>query len=367
MKREIRSPDIAKVVLEMLAGPNIGSISFVSQQYDHEVQGSSVTKPLQGKGRVNADAGVIQPLFDSHKGVVLSHGYAPWYSALDTYAMAAAAIDTAVRNAIAAGASRDYLAILDNFCWSSSEKPERLYELKQAAKACYDVATAYGTPFISGKDSMFNDFRGYTADGKPTHIAALPTLLVSAIGVIPDVEKAMTIDFKQAGDAIYIVGETNNELGASEYGGVGAVPVVDVKKNAAAYDAVSYAIQGSEHSNILKNVGMSGIVASAIGIGRGGLAVALAKSSVAGQLGANVDLSDIPGGARTPDAKLFSESQGRFTISVRKGNEKKFEAMLKKVPFARIGEVGGNSFRTESFDIPLTQLTESYRSFFKQW
>ncbi|MEK7480258.1 MAG: AIR synthase-related protein, partial [Patescibacteria group bacterium] len=337
MKREIRSPDIAKVVLEMLAGPNIGSISFVSQQYDHEVQGSSVTKPLQGKGRVNADAGVIQPLFDSHKGVVLSHGYAPWYSALDTYAMAAAAIDTAVRNAIAAGASRDYLAILDNFCWSSSEKPERLYELKQAAKACYDVATAYGTPFISGKDSMFNDFRGYTADGKPTHIAALPTLLVSAIGVIPDVEKAMTIDFKQAGDAIYIVGETNNELGASEYGGVGAVPVVDVKKNAAAYDAVSYAIQGSEHSNILKNVGMSGIVASAIGIGRGGLAVALAKSSVAGQLGANVDLSDIPGGARTPDAKLFSESQGRFTISVRKGNEKKFEAMLKKVPFARIG------------------------------
>src|SRR3989338_2948428 len=201
-KQEVgtRKPDLSQALLDMLAGPNVGSISFVSQQYDHEVQGSSVTKPLHGRGRVNADAGVIQPLFDSPKGVVLSHGYAPWYSTLDTYAMAAASIDTAVRNAIAAGASRDYLAILDNFCWSSSEKPERLYELKMAAKACYDIATAYGTPFISGKDSMFNDFRGFTADGKPTHIAALPTLLVSAIGVIPDVAKAMTIDFKRVGD-----------------------------------------------------------------------------------------------------------------------------------------------------------------------
>ena len=365
--RELRSPDIGKVLLEMLAGPNVGSISFVSQQYDHEVQGSSVTKPLQGKGRVNADAGVIQPLFDSHKGVVLSHGYAPWYSTLDTYAMAAASIDTAIRNAIAAGASGDYLAILDNFCWSSSEKPERLYELKMAAKACYDIATAYGTPFISGKDSMYNDFRGYSADGKPIHIAALPTLLISAIGVIPDVAKAMTIDLKNVGDIIYIVGDTNDELGASEYGGAGSVPVVDVKKNAKIYDAVSKAIQGSEHSNILKNVGMSGIVASAIGVGRGGLGVALAKSAVAGQLGATVELKNIPGNAKSSEAKLFSESQGRILLSVRPDAEKKFTALLKGVPHARLGTVGGNSLRLDSVDIPLTKLTESYRSFFKQW
>src|SRR3989344_4382754 len=183
--------NLGDTLLRMLAGPNVGSISFVSQQYDHEVQGSSVTKPLQCRGRVNADAGVIKPLFDSEKGVVLAHGYALWYSQIDMYAMAAAAIDTAVRNAIAAGASLDYLAILDNFCWSSSEKPERLYELKQAAKACYDVAVAYGTPFISGKDSMHNDFRGFAEDGEKIHIAALPTLLVSAMGVIPDVARAM--------------------------------------------------------------------------------------------------------------------------------------------------------------------------------
>src|SRR3989344_2477592 len=373
-KQEVgtRKPNLSQSLLDMLAGPNVGSISFVSQQYDHEGQGGSVTKPLQGRGRVNADAGVIQPLFDSQKGVVLSHGYAPWYSTLDTYAMAAASIDTAIRNAIAAGASRDYLAILDNFCWSSSEKPERLYELKRAAKACYDIATAYGTPFISGKDSMYNDFRGYTADGKPIHIAALPTLLISAIGVIADVSKAMTIDFKRIGDLIYIVGETNDELGASEYerltkSFMGMVPHVDAKKNAQTYDAVSKAIQGSEHSNILKNVGMSGIVASAIGVGRGGLAVALAKSAVAGQIGVTVELQNIPGNAKLSEAKFFSESQGRILLSVRPEAERKFTALLKGVPHARLGTVGGNSLRLDSVDIPLTKLTESYRSFFKQW
>ena len=350
---------LGDVLLKMLAGPNVGSISFVSQQYDHEVQGSSVTKPLQGRGRVNADAGVIQPLFDSPKGVVLSHGYAPWYSALDTYAMAAASIDTAVRNAIAAGASRDYLAILDNFCWSSSEKPERLYELKMAAKACYDIATAYGTPFISGKDSMFNDFRGFTADGKPTHIAALPTLLVSAIGVIPDVAKAMTIDFKRVGDLVYVVGETNDELGVSEYGGAGNVPKVDAKKNAKTYDAVSKAIQ-------------KGLVASAIGVGRGGLAVALAKSSVAGQLGAQVDVSKIPGKAKTAEAILFSESQGRFVVSVARAAQKEFEKLCKSIAFANIGEVVqahelSVTLPKEKVELPLSALTESYRAFFKHW
>src|SRR3989344_2828875 len=175
--REIRPPDFKETILELLRRPNIGSTAFIAQQYDNEVQGNSVTKPLQGKGRVNSDATGIRPLFNSDRGVVLAQGYAPWYSKIDTYAMAAASIDTAVRNAVAAGASLEHLAILDNFCWSSSEKPERLYELKMAAKACYDVATAYGTPFISGKDSMFNDFRGFNAKGRPVHIAALPALL----------------------------------------------------------------------------------------------------------------------------------------------------------------------------------------------
>lgn len=345
-------------ILDVLARPSVGSISFISSQYDHEVQGSSVTKPMQGRGRVNSDASVIKPVFDSERGIVLSHGYAPWYSELDTYAMAAASIDIAVRNAIAAGATREHLAILDNFCWSSSDKPERLYELKVAAKACYDVAVAYGTPFISGKDSMFNDFRGFDARAKPVHIAALPTLLVSAIGVIPDVDKAMTIDFKSPGDSVYLIGETNDELGGSEYSKYGKVPAVDVKKNARIYDAVSKAIR-------------SGLVASAIGVGRGGLAVALSKSAIAGQLGAELDLTKTHGNAKRSDTILFSESQGRLLASVRSGKERSFEKVLKGVAFTKLGSVAESGLTLQlpgtRADLSLPELTESYRSFFKQW
>ena len=287
-------------MLDVLARPNVGSISFISEQYDHEVQGTSVTETAPWWGRVNADSAVLQPVPSSSRGIVLSYGYCPWYSQIDTYAMAAASIDTAVRNAICAGASRDYLAILDNFCWSSSEKQERLWELKQAAKACYDIATAYGTPFISGKDSMFNDFRGYTEKGESVHIAALPTLLVSAIGVIPDVSKAITLDFKRAGDFVYLIGETHDELGGSEYYALAnqigkEAPVVNAKKNAKAYDALAKTIQDE-------------LVVSAIGVGRGGLAVALAKSAIAGQLGASLDLRSLKGARRRLMQYCFRKS-----------------------------------------------------------
>mgnify|MGYP001611381362 FL=1 len=263
-----------------------------------------------------------------------------------------------------AGAKRDYLAILDNFCWSSSEKPERLYELKQAALACYDTATAYGTPFISGKDSMFNDFRGYDANGKSVHIAALPTLLVSAIGVMPSVAQAQTLDFKLAGDIVYCLGETKEELGASEYFTMlgidkGEAPRVDTNRNMQVYDAMSRAIH-------------NGLVASAVGVGRGGLAVALAKSAIAGQLSVMLDLRALPGGAKNSDTILFSESQGRMLVSIRSSAQKEFETMLKDIAFARIGEVVRSA--SVSIELPggkvelsLQDLTESYRSFFKNW
>jgi len=359
-----KTQDLSATILSMLSRPNIGSSSFIAQQYDHEVQGTSVTKPLQGRGRVTADAGVIQPLPHSQKGVVLSHGYTPWYSQIDTYAMAAAAIDTAIRNAICAGGSRDYLAILDNFCWSTSDTPERLYELKEAARACYDIATAYGTPFISGKDSMFNDFRGYTAAGEKIHIAALPTLLVSTIGVVEDVNKSVTLDFKHAGDIVYVIGETDDELGGSEYysmkGLVGAnVPEVDVKKNAKAYDALTKAIQ-------------SGLVASALGVGRGGLAATLAKSAIAGKLGLQVELSKLPGNAIRADSILFSESQGRILISVRRDMQKEFEACFAGVALAQVGKVAEDAavsitLQDGNFKLPLSALTDAYRSFFTHW
>ncbi|RJR13047.1 phosphoribosylformylglycinamidine synthase subunit PurL [Candidatus Parcubacteria bacterium] len=355
--------DLRKAMLDIIARPSVGSTAFIAHQYDHEVQGSSVTKPTLGKGRVNADAAVLQPLPDSSRGIVLSHGYAPWYSVIDTYTMAAAAIDTAIRNAVCAGASLEHLAILDNFCWSSSDKPERLYQLKRAAESCYDTATMFGTPFISGKDSMFNDFRGFTEDGKPTHIAALPTLLVSAIGVIPDVARAMTMDFKQADDPLYLIGETKDELGSSEYANMlgvkgGVAPTVDTKKTKKVYEAVENAIK-------------AGLVASAVGIGRGGLGVALAKSAIAGQLGAEANLSSVPGGTKAPASILFSESQGRVLVSVRRGKEKEFETLMHGIPHAHIGKVSEKNLtvkvENDSSTIPVSELTEAYTSFFKNW
>jgi phosphoribosylformylglycinamidine synthase len=369
IRKAISRGKTAETLLKILARPNIGSIAFVSSQYDHEVQGNSVTKPLQGRGRVNADAGVIRPLPHSSKGVVLSHGYLPWYSDIDTYAMAAASIDTAVRNAVAAGADLDHLAILDNFCWSSSNTPERLYELKRAAEAVYDVAVAYGTPYISGKDSMFNDFRGYTAKGEKIHIAAPPTLLISAIGVVPDVACAMTLDFKREGDSVYVIGETDDELGASEYFAMLSekgkkawtgtrVPRVDTKKNLRAYEAFSKALH-------------SGIVVSALSVGRGGLAAALAKSAIGGAIGAEINLKKLPGSAKKDDAILYSESQGRLLVSVRKGDEAAFEKCMKAVPHARIGEVCGVKLSIGlskgGISVPLKLLTAAYRKTFKDW
>ncbi len=376
-KRDLQSPSVAarrapheKTFLAMLARPNIASTAFIADQYDHEVQGNSVTKPLQGRGRVNAENAVLQPVPDSQKGVVLSHGYCPWYSDIDTKKMAAAAIDTAVRNAIAAGASLDNLAILDNFCWSTSNTPERLYELKKSAEACYEMAVAYGTPYISGKDSMFNDFRGYTEKGEHIHVAAPPTLLISAIGVIPDVTKAVTLDFKMPGDAIYLLGETHDELGGSEYFSllsdqnkkqwIGTdAPETDAKRNAKLYRALAEATA-------------RGLVASALGVGRGGLAAALAKATIAGQLGATVDLKGIKGDVSAADSMLYSESQGRLLISVSAQNMGRFEALMDGISCTRIGTVEEKprlsvSVKKQQLSIPVQSLTQAYRKAFHNW
>ncbi|HSW87955.1 MAG TPA: AIR synthase-related protein, partial [Candidatus Saccharimonadales bacterium] len=175
-----------KTLLNMLSRLNITSYSFITNQYDSIVQGGMVLPPLQGRGKINSETTVFRPVLSSPKGVVLSQGFYPAYSEIDSYAMAAACIDTAVRNIVAVGGAPNYIAILDNFCWCSSTEPERLYQLKEAVRACYDVATYYQTPFISGKDSMFNDFNGYDENGKSVKISIPPTLIISSISVMED-------------------------------------------------------------------------------------------------------------------------------------------------------------------------------------
>lgn len=300
-------------LLSMLSDYNFASYDFISQQYDHDVQGGSVLKPLQGKGRVNADATVIRPVLTSQKGVVLSYGLHPFYGDTNTYRMAAYAIDTAIRNAVAAGANPKRLALLDNFCWCDSTNPERLYQLKKAAEACYDYAVAYGTPFISGKDSMFNDFKGYDAQGKPVFISIPPTLLISSIGVIDDVSKTVSLDVKFPGDLIYIVGDASGE---------------SPEKNKKIYDLY--------HQCVLKE-----IIASAISVSRGGIAIALAKTAIGGMLGVDVSLDT---------DSLFLESQGKMIVTINPNNKTVFENTMKHSDFIHIGTV------TEKPDVIIRDL-----------
>ena len=270
---------------KLLAEKNISGFSFISQQYDHEVQASSVLKPLSGAGRINTEAQVFKPVLNSNKGVVLSSSAYPSYGDISTYHMAACAIDTAVRNAIACGGTLSHLAILDNFCWCSSHDKTRLAQLVEAVKACYDYAVGYGTPFISGKDSMFNDFKGYDEKGNSIKISIPPTLLISAISVMKDLNKTISPEFKNVGDVIYLLGETNDELGGGGYlkmlGYVGDnVPKVDIKKNIKTYLALEKAIQKE-------------LIASSLSVTSGGLGIALAKACVGGNIGCNVSLAEV--------------------------------------------------------------------------
>ncbi len=323
--------DLTETLKSMLQRPNTASFEFVSQQYDHEVQGGSVIKPLQGKGRVNGEATVVRPVLSSKRGVVISQGINPSYSQIDTYHMAACAIDTAIRNAIAVGGELQKLTLLDNFCWCSSNEPERLGQLKRAVQACYDLAIAYEVPFISGKDSMFNDFKGYDEKGREIKISVLPTLLISSLGIIENIRKVVSIDVKFPGDLIYILGETFEELGGSEYfasyGYIGnRVPQVDARKNKILYQALSKCIKKE-------------LIASCQSITKGGLAIALAKTAMGGGLGLDVSLKNLPGNFSREDYALYSESQGRIIVSINPEKKREFEKMMTGNTFAQIGKV----------------------------
>lgn len=355
------SPSLEIELKEMLSRPNICSKEFIVVQYDHEVQGSSVLKPLQGKGRVCSEAIVSRPVLSSNKGVVKSQGFGSSYGEIDTYHMAACAIDTAIRNYVAAGGNINHLALLDNFCWCDAYNPERLWQLKRAAEACYDFATAFKTPFISGKDSMFNDFKGYDENGEKVMISAPPSLLISAIGVIENIENAVSLDVKMPGDLIYVLGTTHDELGRSEYqlySGIdnNNVPKVDAKSARKLYERYNQAIK-------------DGIIASAIAPSLGGLVIALAKSLIAGDLGAEIDLSLVPIGkiqntGITNKIIMFSESQSRILVTIAPQNQQRFKELFKGVVYSYIGEVTEKKVLNikDVLKVNLKDLESSYTS-----
>jgi phosphoribosylformylglycinamidine synthase len=321
--------DYTQDLCDLLSSYDIASKEWIIRQYDHEVQGQSVLKPLGGKYNDGAnDAACINPVYGSNKGLLISCGINPYYGLIDPYWMAINVIDEALRQIIASGGSLDRVAVLDNFCWGSPEDPKQLGGLVRASIGCHDASIAYQVPFISGKDSLNNE---YKADGKS--VAVPGTLLISALSVIEDVSKILSSDLKQEGNYIYVVGLTKNELGASAFyrleKKIGKnVPKGDCKK--------SYALMQT-----LSKVNEKGLIESCHDCSEGGLAVALAEMAISGDLGAKVDLGNVPLEMdKVKDYKiLFSESMTRFIVEVKKNKKDKFEKMLKGLPFGLIGKV----------------------------
>jgi phosphoribosylformylglycinamidine synthase II/phosphoribosylformylglycinamidine synthase I len=328
------SDDFELDLLNLLAHPNICSKEDTIRVFDHEVKGGTAVKPLVGVANHGpSDAAVIvpNPNAKSSRAIAISNGICPQFSS-EPYTMAWAAIDEAVRNAVAVGADPDRIAILDNFCWGNPSLPDRLGGLLETARGCHDAAIAYGTPFVSGKDSLYNE---YTDETGQKH--AIPgTLLISAVGIVPDVLKTVTMDFKAADNFVYVLGETHNELGSSHYamnagleGGAIPQPFENALER---YRALHKAISG-------------GLVEAAHDCSEGGLAVALAEMSLAGRLGLSVLLESVPVeiGPRSEGlgdtATLFSESVGRIVLEVAPANAQALEAALKGQPLARIGMV----------------------------
>jgi phosphoribosylformylglycinamidine synthase II len=351
--------DLTKSLVQLLSRYDICSKEWVIRQYDHEVQGASVLKPLTGI--VNdgpSDASVVRPVLDSNKGLIISNGINFRYGFIDPYWMAASCIDEALRQVIAVGGSLKEMAILDNFCWGNPDKPDRLGGLVRAAYGCYHTAKGFGVPFISGKDSLYNE---YAVHGKSTAIPG--TLLISAIAVTDDVTKTVSMYLKEPGDLIYLVGETREELGGSHYfalhGAIGnLVPQVDTKKAKMAFEALS------EASSL-------GLIKAMHDCSEGGMGVAAAEMAFSGGLGMKLFLSEVPYGERIAhsverreklsakryplndrnDFILFSESNSRFIVEVTKKNQQRFEKALKGVTFGLIGCVANDkNFKIHGLD-----------------
>ncbi|MBM4273853.1 MAG: phosphoribosylformylglycinamidine synthase [Deltaproteobacteria bacterium] len=331
--------DHRAALLTMLDRPQLCSREWITRQYDHEVQGTSVLKPLVGQSVfVPGDAAVLRPRLDSHRGLALSLALNPAYSRIDTYYMVAATIDEAVRRLLAVGASLDHIGGVDNFCWPSVEyhpenNPDGKYKAAQLARACWalrNTCLEYEIPLLSGKDSMYVDGLLPGAYGEVHRVSGLPTLFFTAVSVIEDLRRAVTLDWKTPGDLIYLVGETHHELGGSEFyemlGYVGlGVPVV-------------MPLDFLDYYRIVEQAGKEGLLASAHGLYRGGLGVHLALCSLARGLGVEVDLTAV-----APEfpayVALYSESAGRFLVSVAPEHQSSVEDLFRGQPLYLLGRV----------------------------
>jgi phosphoribosylformylglycinamidine synthase len=322
-------------LLKQLAHPNTASKHWVIRQYDHEVQGGSVIKPLIGPQQLGpSDAAVIRPKLDSYRGVSLACGLAPHIE--DPYAMAIAAIDEAIRNVVAVGTSPSRVAILDNFCWPSVDSERSMGDLVRTCEACRDAALAYGIPFISGKDSLHNQF----TNSETGEVIRIPnTLLISAIGVIEDVRKCVTMDLKDPREGMLLLLEP---------------PDGSLQSLAVSHRAVAHVIR-------------TGLVTAAHDVSEGGYLTAVAEMCVASGFGAKLKSEE--------DAeRYFAEGNGRYVVETHYAARPALEKALSAAG-VRVRELGRTSpdpalqvsriapQKSETFDVqaPIDELTKAWR------
>ncbi len=313
--------DLGEVLLKLLSSYAVCSKERVVRRYDQEVKGQTVIKPLQGWKTGPSDASVLKPLDESWKGVSVASGVNPRYGKIDPYWMAASVVDEAVRNSVCVGGRR--WALLDNFTWGNPEYEDRLGMLVYACRGCYDTAKAYGAPFVSGKDSLYNE--------SPLGPVA-PTLLVTSLGIVPDIRKAVSMELKEPENALYLIGVTKPELGGSEYLRLqgelgGSVPRVDAETNIKAYRRILEAMD-------------EGLVRACHDCSEGGLAVAAAEMAFTGDLGVDLDIGRVPVSEEMrADVLLFSESNGRLLVEVPPAATARFTEIMGDTAHACVGAV----------------------------
>lgn len=323
--------DLTRVLVDVLSCLNVCSKEWVVRQYDSEVQGNTVLKPLQGKRDDGpGDGAIVKPLHDSYEGLVLTNGMNPKYGDLDPYWMAASGIDEAIRNVVCCGGNPRHVALLDNFCWGNPRDPVQMGRLVRACQACKDMSIGFNAPFISGKDSLNNE---YKTDGGVISIPA--TLLISAIGKIDDVRRSTTMFFKKPGNLVYVVGETASELGGSHY-----LDLINEVASNTVVPSVEPAVFARRYTTVHQAI-KDGIVLSAHDCSEGGLAVAIAEMCIASDLGATIDLTPVPtrDGCDRDDLFLFSESNGRLVVEIEPSSRDAFERMMSGVSTGCIGRV----------------------------
>jgi phosphoribosylformylglycinamidine synthase len=323
-ERSPRLPDDRTVILRLLSDPNVASKEWAIRQYDHEVRAATVLHPMVGEMNKTGpgDASVLRPVPSSRKGLAAAIGCNPWFTALDPYRGGMSSVDEAWRNVVAVGATPNALTDCLNF--GNPERPEKMGEFREAVRGIGDFAKALNIPIPSGNVSLYNE--------APGGASVLPTPMMLCCGIIDDISKAVTADFKGPGSRIYVIGETKEEMGGSllyrVFGGKqGVVPSVDVDN---VRELTGKMLRAMDRR----------LISGCHDCSDGGIAVAVAEMCISGQTGAVLDLRKAAD--MSPRKVLYSESNTRWIAEVSEENAEEFERIMGGSAH-NIGKTGGNS------------------------